>query len=96
MYVAVTRARSRLLVYEGSEEAAGVLLDFLQLCSAAGELVQVQPVSGDVLRSLQQEGSPAAARRQWVQTGTALFHEGRFERAEVSTSGEAPLMSRLV
>jgi hypothetical protein len=98
--VVVTRARSRLLLYEENEEVSTTLRDFLQLfsssdssssavrsssvsshgsASSSSGLVSVQSLQPQLLQFLQQESSSD----EWRDTGAALFHEGKFERAEV-------------
>jgi hypothetical protein len=113
LYVVVTRARSRLLLYEEDEEVSNTLQDFLQLCStgisssssssspavcsssvsshgsasSSSSLVSVQTLQPQLLQFLQQESSSD----EWRDTGAALFHEGKFERAEVNADGLAML-----
>lgn len=95
----VTRARSRLLLFEESEEASTALQDFFQLCnsdnssssgssmsassSSGSSLVAVKPLEPQLLYFLQQESSSD----EWRDTGTALFNEAKYERAEVRTAG---------
>ncbi|GFP95813.1 tpr and ankyrin repeat-containing protein 1 [Phtheirospermum japonicum] len=73
LYVAITRTRQKLWIYESNEELSKPMLDYWRsLC-----LVQVRKIDDSIAKEMQRSSSP----EEWKSQGIKIFWEKNYEMA---------------